>query len=94
MAEYYIDRASFVGELIQKQFENKSDKITISEVIRLANSQPKVGVVEVKHGNWKNSKVYTTQPLYTQYCSKCGKRRFVDNYCSNCGAKMDGDDNA
>ena len=73
---------------------NQQYKTMIDWCIRVAEAQPTVDAVPVRHGKWKKSgkwgRVYK--------CDQCGNYLDFDgvnvgrgsaNYCPNCGARMD-----
>jgi hypothetical protein len=91
MAEY-INRYAFAGKLLQKQFEKQSDKITISEVIRLVNSQPKADVVEVIR--CKNCEYWDKRTVNDKgfvICPVSGMEIHTEDYCSYGERKINND---
>jgi hypothetical protein len=61
----------------------------VVELYKELKSFPAADVVEVRHGEWKET------PTGWIYCSVCGSEppeesNYKSNYCPNCGAKMDG----
>ena len=59
-----------------------NDGLLHAEVV--ADDQPTVDAVPVRHGKW------TVTPVYIK-CSECGESFMLipQNYCPNCGARMD-----
>ena len=99
MAEY-IEREALLNELQEEiEFEttmyteeqNKWFNVGLKCAVRDVKCQPKVDLVELKHGTWyhgtENGAVYAK-------CSACGRKMnyscYGYAYCALCGARMDG----
>lgn len=99
MAEY-IEREALLKELQEEidvettmytEEQNKWFNVGLKCAIRDVKHQPKVDLVELKHGTWyhgtENGAVYAK-------CSACGRKMnyscYGYAYCALCGARMDG----
>ena len=94
----YIDK-----ETAKSIFDAKSDmatgtpKVCFAAAAKMIDKLPAADVVEVVHGEWKETECPYGDMIYT--CSVCGEdwvtidgtpaENFM-NYCPRCGAKMDG----
>lgn len=100
MAEY-IERESLLKELQEEidfettmytEEQNKWFNVGLKCAVRDVKRQPKVDLVELKHGIWyhgtENGAVYAK-------CSACGRKMnyscYGYAYCALCGARMDGE---
>lgn len=82
----YIDSDKLIFQLRQNQMWTKSRDLT--EAIITVQNQPTADVVEVKHGEWRDSEIDSMLSKCTLCGYPCGA--YTLNYCPNCGAKMDG----
>lgn len=99
MAEY-IEREALLKELQEEidfettmytEEQNKWFNVGLKCAVRDVKHQPKVDLVELKHGTWyhgtENGAVYAK-------CSACGRKMnyscYGYAYCALCGARMDG----
>ena len=98
MAEY-IEREALLKELQEEidfettmytEEQNKWFNVGLKCAVRDIKHQPKVDLVELKHGTWyhgtENGAVYAK-------CSACGRKMnyscYGYAYCALCGARMD-----
>lgn len=61
-------------------------------VLQILAGQPTADVVEVRHGEYHNTR-FTDGVFYQEQCSICGEwtYEYDKNFCPHCGAKMDGE---
>lgn len=79
-------------ERVRNEYQSGyNDGLLHAEVV--ADNQPTVDAVPVRHGKWIHEVRYTIDSLhsYQQYrCSECDMTYITNtNYCPNCGARMD-----
>ena len=96
----YIEREALLKELQEEidfettmytEEQNKWFNVGLKCAVRDVKHQPKVDLVELKHGTWyhgtENGAVYAK-------CSACGRKMnyscYGYAYCALCGARMDG----
>ena len=81
----YIDADKLCEELkLMAKHQDPYKQNTILGVVSTIENWKTADVVEVKHGEWRDSRNGT----YT--CSVCGGKASKMIWCGRCGAKMDG----
>jgi hypothetical protein len=93
----YIDADTMQDFLVE---QNDIDEWVVSQynadwISSFIESQPTADVVEVKHGEWKPTKIHSYFGGVIYECSLCGAKdgdhtKILGRYCWRCGAKMDG----
>ena len=86
----YIERETAL-EFVLNNTPHINGETTMKCVARAIKEVPTADVVEVRHGEYHNTR-FTDGVFYQEQCSICGEwtYEYDKKYCPHCGAKMDG----